>query len=187
MFTLSPAQLPSQVWTCICYDGRRNFSPEFSHPLHTHTRSHTHTHTHTHGKTQNSHTQRGYPFLYSTDTAHDQNKLWLENRMAGRHLGLSPCTLSFSLHFLFVCVSEWEQGRVVALGACATTEEASRKSEPIVFLVHWVHNSLCLHNNDQRLLWTLCCWKKQWCVCVCVCVCACVRVHSCVCVYVIQA
>ena len=71
-----------------------------------HTHALTHTHTHTHGKTQNSHTQRGYPFLYSTDTAHDQNKLWLENRMAGRHLGLSPCTLSFSLHFLFVCVSE---------------------------------------------------------------------------------
>lgn len=101
----------------------------------------------------NTHTcMRGYPFLYSTDPAHDQNKLWHKNRMAGRHSEL------VTLHSVCVCVyvCAWVRARekVVVLGAYPTTEEASRKSEPIVFLVHWVHCSLCLHNNDQRLLWT---------------------------------
>ena len=72
-------------WLCTKYGLVYSVTDKRYFPLNFHW---THTHTHT-----GTHTQWGYPFLYSTDPAHDQNKLWLENRMAGRHSGLSPCIL----------------------------------------------------------------------------------------------
>lgn len=113
---------------------------------------------------RHTHKQRGYPFLYTTDPANDQNKLWLENRMAGRHPGLWLLSL---LVFWSVCLCLCEResrrrwmgvlawsGESCSVGWCrgavTTAEEVSRKSKLIVFLVQWVHSSLCLHHNDQN-------------------------------------
>ena len=122
IFTLGLVQHLIQIWLCLYHHRNRNSPPKF--PI-----LQAHTNTHTHAHTSNEATPSCTVWI-----RHMTKINFGAKKQDG---GKTPRLISLCPVCVFVCVCvRVRVWKAAVVGDCPTTEEVSRKSESIVFLVH---------------------------------------------------